>query len=157
MRMPIVLAAIVLGGSIVSAEAAGPVCGAFTLVGGEKAINVIDNPPAGKSPGDVRAGWRKLADEAGNAAGSVQFVATLTEPGAPGGDVLAGAYFVRLAEGYIASQTVYQLPDSNDTSQKAQNAVLVVTGGTGPYAGAAGTIEIVAGDAPRYVFDLHCP
>jgi hypothetical protein len=139
------------------AEAAGPACGSFTLVGGEKGINVIDNPPAGKSPGDVRAGWRMLADEAGNAVGSVQFVATLTEPGAPGGDVLAGEYFIRLPDGYIASQTVYQLPDSTDTSQKAQNAVLVVTGGTGPYAGASGTIELVAGTAPRYVFDLHCP
>ena len=54
-------------------------------------------------------------------------------------------------------QTVYQLPDSTDTSQKASNAVLVVTGGTGPYAGAAGTIEIVAGEAPRYLFELRCP
>jgi hypothetical protein len=157
MRLPIILAAAVLAGSIATADAAGPACGSFTLVGGEKGINVIDNPPAGKSPGDVRAGWRKLADEAGAAVGSVQFVATLTEPGAPGGDILAGEYFVRLPDGYIASQTVYQLPDSTDTSQKAQNAVLVVTGGTGPYAGAAGTIEIVAGEAPRYVFDLHCP
>ena len=139
------------------AHAAGPTCGAFVLVGGEKGINVVDNPPEGKSPGDVRAGWRKLADETGNPVGSVQFVATLTEPGAAGGDILAGQYFIRLPDGYIASQTVYQLSDSTDTSQKAQNAVLVVTGGTGPYAGAAGTIEIVAGEAPRYIFDLRCP
>ena len=140
-----------------AAQAAGPACGAFVLVGGEKGIAVIDNPPAGKSPGDVRAGWRKLADEAGNAMGSVHFVATLTEPGAAGGDILAGQYFIRLPDGYIASQTVYQLPDSTDTSQKAQNAILVVTGGTGPYAGATGSIELVAGEAPRYVFDLKCP
>jgi len=139
------------------AEAAGPACGAFVLVGREKGINVVDNPPAGKSPGDVRAGWRKLADEAGNPVGSVQFVATLTEPGAEGGDVLAGQYFIRLPDGYIASQTVYQLTDSTDTSQKAQNAILVVTGGTGPYTGVIGTIELVAGTAPRYVFDLRCP
>jgi hypothetical protein len=139
------------------AEAAGPACGSFVLVGGEKGITVVDNPPEGKSPGDVRAGWRKLADESGNPVGSVQFVATLTEPGAEGGDVLAGQYYVRLPDGYIATQTVYQLPDSTDTSQKAQNAVLVVTGGTGPYAGATGTIEIEAGEAPRYVFDLRCP
>ena len=92
----------------------------------------------------------------GNPVGSVQFVATLTEPGAAGGDVLAGHYYIRLPDGYIASQTVYQLPDSTDTSQKASNAVLIVTGGTGPYAGASGTIEIVAGEAPRYVFELRC-
>lgn len=105
----------------------------------------------------MRAGWRKLADESGIPVGSVQFVATLTEPGAEGDDVLAGQYYIRLPDGYIATQTVYQLPDSTDTSQKAQNAVLVVTGGTGPYASATGTIEIVAGEAPRYVFDLRCP
>ncbi len=87
----------------------------------------------------------------------MQFVATLTEPNAEGGDILAGQYYIRLPDGYIATQTVYQLPDSTDTSQKASNAVLVVTGGTGIYAGAAGTIEIVAGEAPRYLFELRCP
>lgn len=155
-RLAIITAGIVVMAPAL-AEAAGLACGAFTLVGGEKGITVVDNPPEGKSAGDVRAGWRKLADEAGNPVGSVQFVATLTEPGAEGGDVLAGAYFIRLPEGYIASQTVYQLPDSTDTSQKAQNAILVVTGGTGPYTGVIGTIELVAGTAPRYVFDLRCP
>jgi hypothetical protein len=138
------------------AHAAGPGCGAFTLVGGEKGVNVVDHPPVGKSPGDVRAGWRRLADESGTAAGSVHYVAVLTEPGAAGGDVLAGDYYVRLGGGTIAAQTLYQLPDSTDTSQKAQNAVLIVTGGTGAFAGAGGTIEIVAGEAPRYVFDLVC-
>ena len=157
MRLPIALAALGLSASIAGADATGPACGAVTLVGGEKGVNVIDHPPAGKSPGDVRAGWRALADEGGSPVGSVQFVATLTEPDAPGGDILAGEYFIRLPEGYIASQTVYQLSDATDTSQKAQNAVLVVTGGTGRYAGVTGTIEIVAGTAPLYVFDLHCP
>ena len=139
-----------------AADAADPACGAFTLVGGEKGITVVDNPPAGKSAGDVRAGWRRLADEAGNPVGTVHYVAVLTEPDAEGGDVLAGDYYVRFGEGYLAAQTVYQLPDAADTSQKARNAVLMVTGGTGPFAGAAGTIEIVAGEAPRYVFDLRC-
>ena len=140
-----------------AAEAAGPACGPFTLVGGEKGINVVDNPPAGKSPGDLRAGWRRLADEAGAPVGTVHYVAVLTEPGAEGGDILVGDYYVRLAEGTIAAQTLYQLPDSTDTSQKAQNAVLIVTGGTGSYARATGTIEILAGAAPRYVFDVACP
>jgi len=140
-----------------AASAAEPGCGAFTLVGGAKGITVVDNPPAGKSAGDVRAGWRRLAEAGGSVVGTVHFVAVLTEPDAEGGDVLAGDYYVRLANGTIASQTLYQLPDAADTSQKARNAVLVVTGGTGAFAGASGTIEIVAGEAPRYVFDLRCP
>jgi hypothetical protein len=148
-----VVAATLMAGA---AHAADPACGAFTLIGGEKGVNVVDNPPAGKSPGDVRAGWRRLADEGGVPAGTVHYVAVLTEPGAVGGDVLAGDYYVRLAGGTIAAQTLYQLADAGDTSQKAQNAVLIVTGGTGDFAGARGTVEIVAGEAPRYVFDLAC-
>ena len=80
MRLPSIAIAIISLFPAVAAEAAGPECGSFILVGGEKGINVIDNPPEGKSPGDVRAGWRKLADESGSPAGSVQFVTTLTEP-----------------------------------------------------------------------------
>ena len=149
-----IAATLVAGGAVRAGEVA---CGAFTLVGGEKGITVVDSPPAGKSAGDMRAGWRRLADEAGTPVGAVHFVAVLTEPDAAGGDVLAGDYYVRLENGTIASQTVYQLPDAADTSQRARNAVLMVTGGTGAFAGATGTIEIEAGDAPRYVFDLSCP
>ncbi len=143
--------------SATSVQAAGPACGSFTLVGGEKAVNAIDNPPAGKSIGDVRAGWRKLADESGKPVGAVHFVATLTAPGDDShGDALSGQYFVTLPDGWIAAMTFYTLANAADTSQKAGNAILVVTGGTGPYAGAHGTITIEAGTAPRYVFALTC-
>ncbi len=149
------LAAAIL--STTAAYAAGPACGSFTLVGGEKAVNAIDNPPAGKSIGDVRAGWRKLADESGKPVGEVHFVATMTAPGdKTHGDALSGDYFVNLSDGWIAAMTFYTLANAADTSQKAGNATLIVTGGTGPYAGARGTITIEAGTAPRYVFDLTC-
>jgi hypothetical protein len=160
MRRPSTIAlsvALLLLISAAGAEAAGPACGAFVLVGGEKGINVVDNPPEGKSAGDVRAGWRALADEGGNPVGTAHYVVTLTAPGGEGrGDVLSGHYFIVLRDGWIASQTVYELPDAGDTSQRASNAVLVVTGGTGPYARATGAIAIEAGEAPRYVFDLRC-
>ena len=115
MRLPSIVIAIVSWLPAVVAEAAGPACGSFVLVGGEKGINVIDNPPEGKSPGDVRAGWRKLADDDGNPVGSVQFVATLTEPGAAGGDVLAGHYYIQLPDGFIAAQTVVPAPPTRPT------------------------------------------
>lgn len=150
-------AALVIGLAPAVASAATPSCGEFALVGGEKEVTVIDNPPAGKSPGDVRAGWRRLNDESGADVGSVQFVATLTQPGAKGGDVLTGLYAIRFIDGAIMTQTVYQLADSDDTSQKAGSATLIVTGGTGTFSGAAGTIVIEPGTAPRYLFNLHCP
>jgi hypothetical protein len=150
------LMALAVGESMAD-EAKGPDCGAFTLVGGEKGVEVVDNPPAGRSSGDTRAGWRKLADESGNPVGEVQFVATLTAPGGGDrGDVLAADYFVTLPDGWIASTSVYELANAADTSQRAGNATLVVTGGTGAYRGASGTIVIEPGEAPRYVFDLAC-
>lgn len=150
-------AALMIGFAPVSASAEAPPCGEFALIGGEKDIAVIDNPPPGKSPGDVRAGWRRLNDENGTEVGSVQFVATLTEPGANGGDILTGLYAIRFTDGAILTETVYQLADAEDTSQKAGNATLIVTGGTGTFSGATGAIVIEPGVAPRYLFDLHCP
>ncbi len=138
-------------------EDTGPKCGSFVLVGAEKQAAVIDNPPAGKSIGDVRAGSRALVDESGNPIGKVHYVATLTAPGSAGhGDVLASQYFVTLPGGWVASASLYELVDAADTSQKAGSATLVVTGGSGPYAGATGTISIEPGEAPRYVFELNC-
>lgn len=157
-RLPVLAAALAVAVlSATAANAAGPACGAFALVGGEKTVEAIDNPPAGKSPGDVRAGWRALADESGKTIGAVHFVATLTAPAdSSHGDQLVGQYFITLPDGWIASTTFYELANAADTSQRAGNTTLVVTGGTGPYAGARGTIVIHAGTAPRYVFDLTC-
>lgn len=143
--------------SAASAYAAEPGCGSFSLTGGEKVIDVVDNPPEGPSPGDVRAGNRKLVDVDGNEAAVVHFSATLTAlPTAKTGSVFASQYFVKFAEGWIATASVYELSDATDTSQRAGNAVLLVSGGLGPFEGATGKIVIEAGDPPTYVFDLTC-
>lgn len=139
------------------AEASDPECGALTLAGGEKIINVIDNPPEGPSPGDVRAGSRQLVDASGDLVGEVHFVATQTATPANGrGSVLASQYFVKFSNGWIASSSVYELPDAGDTSQRAGDAILVVSGGTGTFENAGGTIVIEAGDPPAYVLNLTC-
>jgi hypothetical protein len=132
-------------------------CGSFSLTGGEKVINVVDNPPEGPSPGDVRAGSRQLLDDTGQRVADVHYSATLTAlPTAVTGSVLASQYFVRFEEGWIASSSVYELADATDTSQRAGDAVLIVAGGTGPFVNARGSIVIEAGDPPTYVFDLEC-
>lgn len=137
--------------------AAEPACGSFSLIGGEKVINVVDNPPEGPSPGDVRAGNRQLLDAGGNIVANVQFSATLTAlPTARTGSVFASQYFVRFVDGWVASASVYELGDATDTSQRAGNAILLVSGGTGAFHNAKGKIEIEAGDPPTYVFDLDC-
>jgi hypothetical protein len=151
------LAGILLAASAAGSLAAEPKCGTFSLTGGEKAINVVDNPPDGPSLGDVRVGNRQLLDQGGNRVADVHFSATLTAlPTANTGSVFASQYFVKLADGWIASASVYELGDATDTSQRAGNAVLLVSGGIGAFEGARGKIEIVAGDPPTYVFDLDC-
>jgi len=139
------------------AAAAEQQCGSFSLAGGDKVINVIDNPPEGASPGDVRAGSRQLVDEGGAVIADVHFVATQTAtPTATRGSVLASQYFVKFSNGWIASNSVYELADAADKSQRAGNAILVVSGGTGAFANASGKIEIEAGDPPTYIFQLSC-
>lgn len=158
-KLQIVGSLILLLAFVASADAASqkPVCGAFSLMGGEKVINVVDNPPKGPSPGDVRAGSRQLVDETGGEVGTVYFVATQTAtPTADRGSVLASQYFARFENGSISSSSVYELADAADTSQRAGNAVLVVFGGTGAFENAKGQIVIEAGDPPTYVFDLGC-
>lgn len=141
----------------VGSVAAQPNCGSFSLTGGEKVIDVVDNPPKGPSPGDVRAGNRQLLDTDGNRVADVHFSATLTAlPTATTGSVFASQYFVKFADGWISSASVYELSDATDTSQRAGNAILLVSGGTGAFESAQGTVEIAAGDPPTYGFDLNC-
>ena len=157
-NVAVTLVAVISSVAAVGSLAAEPKCGSFSLTGGEKVINVVDNPPEGPSPGDVRAGNRQLLDAAGNRVADVQFSATLTAlPTAGTGGVFASQYFVRFDEGWIASASVYELGDATDTSQRAGgNAVLVVSGGTGAFVNATGKIEIETGDPPTYVFELNC-
>jgi len=154
-RFVLALALATVPGFAVAADNVG--CGDYSLKGGEKGVGVVDNPPTGESIGDTRAGWRKLLDEAGKEIAEVHFVATLTAPEtADHGDVLTAQYVVRFADGWLATQSLYELANAADTGQGAGDAVLVVTGGTGPFAGAGGTVAIVAGDPPTYVFDVRC-
>jgi hypothetical protein len=157
-RIPIVsLLGFLLSTAAVGAASQGPACGSYALTGGEKVINVVDNPPEGPSPGDARAGSRQLVDDTGAEVGTVYFVATQTATAtADRGSVLASQYFVWFENGTISSSSVYQLADAADTSQRAGNAVLVVSGGTGAFENAKGRIVIKAGDPPTYEFNLSC-
>jgi len=141
----------------VSGIAAEPGCGSFSLTGGEKVIGVVDNPPEGPSPGDIRAGNRQLLDEDGNRVADVHFTATLTAlRTADTGSVFASVYFVRFGDGWISLDSVYELSDATDTSQRAADAILLVSGGTDAYDNATGKVRIIGGDPPIYVFDLNC-
>lgn len=154
-------AAFLLSGGAAVARDGGngetPACDSFSMTGGEKTIRVFDRDPVGTSIGDLRIGSRELLDAAGKAVGTVYFKSTVaTAGGDSGADVLTSEYFVSFADGWIATQSLYELPDAQDTSQRAADAVLVVTGGTGTFAGVAGSVTIQSGEPPTYEFDLSC-
>jgi hypothetical protein len=150
-------AAVALLNGSAQAQGAGPACGAFTLTGGDKVINVIDQPPEGPSVGDKRVGSRQLVDDSGSVVGEVHFKSTMTAVAADGrGDVLASEYFIRFPDGWLVTSSLYELPDATDTSQRAGNATLLVSGGTGAFENAGGVVTIEAGDPPTYVFGLNC-
>ncbi len=152
-----VILAIAVSLAVPSLAAGAPSCGAFFLTGGEKTINLVDNPPKGLSIGDVRAGSRALLGADGSPVADVRFVATVTATAtARHGSVLASQYFITFDDGWIATQSVYELADATDTSQRAGDAVLLVTGGMGAFRNARGTVTLKAGDPPTYVFDLTC-
>lgn len=156
-RLVIAAAFLCLALASTSQAAEPPACGSFSLTGGQKSVQVVDNGPVGPSSGDVRAGWRKLVDKDGAVVGEVHFVATLTQPGdETHGDMLTSQYFITFGTDWISAVSLYQLPNAADTSQRAGNATLVVTGGTGTFEGATGKVVIEAGNPPTYVFDLHC-
>ena len=120
----------------------------------EKSVAVIDNPPEGKSIGDVRAGWRKLVDFR-RPVGEVHFVATRRDRKRTAA-ATSWRRSIHRAEGRLdRHESLYELPNAADTAS-ARQCGAVVTGGTGPFAGAGGTVAIEAGDPPTYVFDLHC-
>jgi hypothetical protein len=143
--------------SATGAGIAAEPCGKFSLKGGEKAIEVIDNPPKGPSLGDVRAGNRHLLDENGKRVADVNFSATLTAlPTANTGSVFSSIYFIRFDDGWVSFTSVYELSDATDTSQRAADAIMLVSAGTGAYDNAKGKVRIIGGDPPTYEFDLSC-
>ena len=157
MKISMALATILSVAGAAGGLAAESKCGSFSLTGGEKAIDVVDNPPEGPSLGDVRVGNRKLLDKDGNPVADVNFSATLTAlPTATTGSVFSSIYFIKFADGWISFTSLYELSDATDTSQRAANSLMLVSAGTGAFENAKGKVEIMAGDPPTYVFELNC-
>jgi len=153
----VALGAVLYLTGVAGSLAADSKCGSFSLTGGEKAIDVVDNPPEGPSLGDVRVGNRQLLDKDGNRVADVNFSATLTAlPTASTGSVFSSIYFIKFADGWISFTSLYELSDATDTSQRAANSLMLVSAGTGAFENAKGKVEIEGGDPPTYVFNLNC-
>lgn len=156
-RFGVFAAFVVSLGGAAAADDDSLVCDPITLIGGEKAVEFIDNGTPGVSIGDVRAGWRELSDDKGTFQGRAHFVVTVTAVDPEGsGDTVQGTYTIALADGWLTAVAFYGWNDASDVSQQAIGATLFITGGFGAYGGAKGILIIEPGDTPNYRFRVEC-
>jgi len=139
---------------IANAQDASLACGSFDLVGGDKATNILDNPPEGNSPGDVRIGYRELQDGDGNSVGEAYFVNTLLRLGEEDDHLFAGDIRILLPDGVVIGTLTFQR--SNVIDQSTPALTVIVSGGSGAYEGASGTVEVGSGETPSFAFRLVC-
>jgi hypothetical protein len=108
----------------------------ITLIGGEGSFHFIDNPPrqgeeAPPLAGDMFVGSQPLFTRAGRRAGTLDFQCAIVTGGERGRTHCSGVY--ALAGGTIAGQVVF--PGDRPVT------TIAITGGTGAYEGARGSIS----------------
>lgn len=138
--------ALVAGAIATNAQAAES-CAPMTLVsdGSDRSVSFVDVAADGPGPGDQRIGYRSLSDTAGNPVGHYRWVVTVLDQ--PSDDTKPGEsfydYVIVLNDGHIAFERLVQTSNpAQDTAQVSWDATQegIVTGGTGAYANANGTV-----------------
>lgn len=131
-------------------------CQEFTLVGGKKNVHLIDNGESGDSAGDLRVVTRPLLDEQGAEYGELKVVSTVTGAGRGDGDTsfLGAAHFI-FRIGDLVGQASYQRPNDK-VDANPETVTYIITGGSGIYKGATGTVEVAPGDDPTFSFKIDC-
>jgi len=124
-------------------------CQPFTVISdaSERAVEFVDTGASGPSPGDRRIGYRALADQDGDPVGYYRWVITtldhITEPGGAGEGLQN--YVMVLADGHIGFQRLVQTGSpahDTDTISWIDPQPAYITGGTGAYAFARGTVDV---------------
>ena len=153
------LAAVLLASTTYSAQGSGE-CEPFTVIsdGSSRTVEFVDVGANGPGPGDQRIGYRALADQDGNPVGHYRWIVTvLNEPGEDGtpGESFYD-YVMVLDDGHIGYNRLVQTSSpAQDTGQIAWDTTqaAIVTGGTGSYARASGTVTI-SRDGMTVMMDL---
>lgn len=148
-----------LAGTAVAQESKGPDCSTFTAFLDADRIEFIDNGAEGPSAGDQRIGRYFLLDDDGNRIGEMEFVTVVLPPSEDGKVKLFATGHHTFANGALALSLIYELPDVTDTSQGGTTDLThVITGGTGEFAHATGSITITttADGRRRATYELKC-
>lgn len=163
-RIACVLPMVLLGCSTAGTDPQPSVaCRPFTMVsdGSQRTVDHLDFGEEGLGPGDVRMGYRVLANELGVRVGHYRWINTLLDPPSGSGhgseslmmDVLA------LKDGQIHTQSLLEVVQRHDDTDKPHPAdfTAAVIGGTGAYSAAQGIIDVTIEDEVlTFAVDIHC-
>ena len=149
-----------------SALAQGQACERLELLSTneDREVHFVDFDGDGPSIGDRRIGHRRLVDQDGTVVADRMWTVTVHEVND------AGEPTVTVSESVTAfpDGAVFSMIDNRDPANvddpttrhsNAQRPPQEIIGGTGAYAGATGTVEVIRGDdnLMTFIFDLDCP
>lgn len=143
-----------------AANGATPGNRVITLTGSDATLGIADLNAPGPTPGDVRTLSLRLTNAKGQPAGRVEIVQTLTHQGAGSGTAVK-TVVLNLPRGIITATGLTEFSDLTDRQARPKDETehIAITGGTGPYRGATGEIDItVLPDfASRWTISLNSP
>jgi len=143
----------------------GHACSPITLMSPDehREVHFVDFDGDGVSVGDRRIGHRRLFDEDGSFVADRMWTVTVHEVSDAGEPTMTVSETVTSFEDGIIFATIdnrepVDVHDSSRIHSNAQQGLQTIVGGTGAYAGAGGTIEIVVGDDNHltYVYAPTC-
>lgn len=146
-------------GSAAAQEGNSPSCGSFTVVGAVESRAFVDLGDTGITAGDQRVGRYNLFDSDGEELGVMHFAGVLMPPWQAAESPMMTTLHFRFADGAVVTTSVVGLPNPADVSVGPDlNLQYAVTGGTGEFANASGTLQTRSLDDGRreMTFELNC-
>lgn len=148
-----------LAGNLAAQEADAPVCGMFKVFASVETRGFVDLGDVGPTGGDQRVGRYKLFTADGKDLGVMHFSSIVMPKGEARESPLMTTLHFAFANGSVIAMAVIGLPKPADTDAGPDEDLdYAVTGGTGDFAHASGTlITRTADDDEREMsFDLNC-
>lgn len=149
-------------GSLAAAQTppGGPTCGEFELRFVGTQVEIIDVSDKGLSIGDRRIGSAELQDADGAVLGQGYFEASVVAAHGGGHRLIGDAHNV-FDNGTLHYVIVYDLPDASQAAIPSDLAAFEyhVTGGTGAFAGASGTVRVSSDAGGNRIahYAIDCP
>lgn len=151
--------AVTIAGSNGAHAAEEPTCGIFSVFGAVETRAFVDLGESGPSSGDQRVGRYKILDNDGNDLGSMHFASIVMPPWEADESPAMTTLHFAFDEGSLVATSVIALPAPDDTDIGPDHELhYAVTGGTGKFAHATGTLATKTLDDGRrqMTFDLAC-